>query len=71
MEHIVFEKKNLGLIALFLVLIAAVVLLTTEEEHEEEMPLPDVKLTEIMPHSTQLNADGKSAGVYYPDQSNG
>ena len=34
MEHIVFEKKNLGLIALFLVLIAAVVLLTTEEEHE-------------------------------------
>ena len=32
MEHIVFEKKNLGLIALFLVLIAAVVLLTTEEE---------------------------------------
>ena len=43
MEHIVFEKKNLGLIALFLVLIAAVVLLTTEEEHEEGMPLPDVK----------------------------
>lgn len=62
MEHIVFEKKNLGLIALFLVLIAAVVLLTTEEEHEEEMPLPDVKLTEIMPHSTQLNADGKALG---------
>ena len=57
MEHIVFEKKNLGLIALFLVLIAAVVLLTTEEEHEKEMPLPDVKLTEIMPHSTQPNAD--------------
>ena len=62
MEHIVFEKKNLGLIALFLVLIAAVVLLTTEEEHEEEMPLPDVKLTEIMPHSTQPNADGKALG---------
>lgn len=62
MEHIVFEKKNLGLIALFLVLIAAVVLATTEEEHEEEMPLPDVKLTEIMPHSTQLNADGKALG---------
>ena len=62
MEHIVFEKKKLGLIALFLVLIAAVVLLTAEEEHEEEMPLPDVKLTEIMPHSTQPNADGKALG---------
>lgn len=62
MEHIVFEKKNLGLIALFLVLIAAVVLLTTEKKHEEEMPLPDVKLTEIMPHSTQPNADGKALG---------
>lgn len=37
-------------------------LLTTEEEHEEEMPLPDVKLTEIMPHSTQPNADGKALG---------
>ena len=50
------------MIALFLVLIAAVVLLTTEEEHEKEMPLPDVKLTEIMPHSTQPNADGKALG---------
>ncbi len=62
MSNIVLEKKNLGLIALFCVLIAAVVLLTAGEEHEEETPLPRVKLTEIMPHSTQTNADGNALG---------
>ena len=70
MEHIVFEKKNLGLIALFLVLIAAVVLLTTEEEHEEEMPLRcEADGNHAAQHAAQRG--WKSAGFYHPDQSNG
>ena len=52
------NKKNLGLIALFILLIAAVVLLTAGETREEDAPLPDIRLTEIVPHSTQINADG-------------
>ena len=62
MKNIVLEKKNLGLIALFCVLIVSVVLLTAGEEREEEAPLPHVKLTEIMPHCTQPNPDGKALG---------
>ena len=54
------NKKNLGLIALFILLIAAVVLLTAGETREEDAPLPDIRLTEIVPHSTQINADGLS-----------
>ena len=45
------NKKNLGLIALFILLIAAVVLLTAGETREEDAPLPDIRLTEIMPIS--------------------
>ena len=56
------NKKNLGLIALFILLIAAVVLLTAGETHEEDAPLPDIRLTEIVPHSTQINADGYAMG---------
>lgn len=56
------NKKNLGLIGLFALLIAAVVLLTAGEERETETPLPDVRLTEIVPHSTQINADGYAMG---------
>ena len=56
------NKKNLGLIALFILLIAAVVLLTAGETREEDAPLPDIRLTEIVPHSTQINADGYAMG---------
>ena len=56
------NKKNLGLIALFIQLIAAVVLLTAGETREEDAPLPDIRLTEIVPHSTQINADGYAMG---------
>ena len=56
------NKKNLGLIALFILLIAAVVLMTAGETREEDAPLPDIRLTEIVPHSTQINADGYAMG---------
>lgn len=56
------NRKNLGLIGLFILLIAAVVLLTANETHEENAPLPDIRLTEIVPHSTQINADGYAMG---------
>lgn len=56
------NKKNLGLIGLFILLIAAVVLLTANEAHEEAAPLPDIRLTEIVPHSTSINADGYAMG---------
>lgn len=62
MKNIIFEKKNIGLIALFAALIAAVLLLTAGDKPEEEAPLPDVRLTEIRPHTTQTNADGRAMG---------
>lgn len=62
MKNIIFEKKNLGLIALFAALIAAVLLLTAGDKPEEEAPLPDVRLTEIRPHAAETNADGQAMG---------
>ena len=40
----------------------AVVLRVAGETHEEDAPLPDIRLTEIVPHSTQINADGYAMG---------
>ena len=56
------NKKNLGLIALFILLIAAVVLLTAGETREEDAPLPD----RAAQHADQRRR--LRDGIYHADQ---
>ena len=58
-------KKNIGLIALFILLIIAVMIFSAFwEPAQEEAELPDIRLTEILPanHGASVNKDGQSMG---------
>ena len=58
-------KKNIGLIIAFVLLIAAVLAFSAfEGAPQEDAPLPDLRLTEILPtnHGASVNGDGLSMG---------
>ncbi len=58
-------KKNIGLIALFILLIIAVMIFSAFwEPAQEEAALPDIRLTEILPtnHGASVNEDGRTMG---------
>ena len=58
-------KKNIGLIAFFILLIMAVIAFSTAwDTPQEEAELPNIRLTEILPtnHGASVNKDGQSMG---------
>ncbi len=58
-------KKNIGLIAFFILLIMAVIVFSAVwDTPQEEAELPDIRLTEILPtnHGASVNKDGQSMG---------
>lgn len=58
-------KKNIGLMMAFVLLIAAVVAFSAfEGAPQKDAPLPDIRLTEILPtnHGASVNGDGLSMG---------